>query len=345
MKKSIVLMIIVICALTGCTQFNTRDITDEEDCMLSFHLVGEIISSESPITKSSSNDIYMLQVYSGTSAFASGFFDDVQKIRINLKKGSTYRIIVALLKNGKQTLLSLTNNGYALFREDINGVNCEYYGAFTWHNASTGGRYYLPLNNCYYNAVGNYYYYVDDNTPITAYDNANKFVAIDKGMIKSAKYPQCDDWFYGEINGYSPTGEFETLDLDLKRVGFKLKYELSGVTDGEVTVKVYNGTKTFINNTTSTSSYSSTSLFYAFYEARNAWLYADDYMENFTLAVSWLRGIGITEDYGTKTIQLKRNCLNNIKINLGSNDQSAGMNLTVEAESTIGAETVTIPVE
>lgn len=158
-------------------------------------------------------------------------------------------------------------------------------------------------------------------------------------------YPACDDWFYGEINDYSPTGEYETLNMDLKRVGFKLKYELSGVTDGEVTVKVYNDKKTFIDNTTSTATYSSEPQFYAFYEARNAWLYADDYMENMTLSVSWLRGIGVTEDYGTKTIQIKRNCLNNIKISLGSNDQSAGMNLTVESENTIGADGVTIPVQ
>ena len=34
-----------------------------------------------------------------------------------------------------------------------------------------------------------------------------------------------------------------------------------------------------------------------------------------------------------------------IKIQMTSADQSAGMNLTVEAESTIGAEAVTIPVQ
>lgn len=140
-------------------------------------------------------------------------------------------------------------------------------------------------------------------------------------------------------------GEYETLNVELKRVGFQLKYEISGVTDGEVTVKVYNNSKTFIDNTTNTATYSSNPVFYAFKNAYDAWQYADDYMENFTLAVSWLRGIGITEDYGTKTIQLKRNCLNNIKINMGSNDQNAGMNLTVEAENTIGAENVTIPVQ
>ena len=158
------------------------------------------------------------------------------------------------------------------------------------------------------------------------------------------KYPTCDDWLYGE-GVCNANGSFCTVPINMKRIGFKLKYELSGVTDGEVTVKVYNSDKTFINNTTNTSTYSGNPVFFAFYDAYSAWQYADDYMENFTLSVSWLRGIGITEDYGTKTIQLKRNCLNNIKINLGSNDQSAGMNLTVEAENTIGSESVTIPVQ
>ena len=261
-------------------------------------------------------------------------------MRLNLKKGSDkYSFAVCLVKNGKTLLGDNYSNSWNAIWGHANSGPFYVYGSDPYE--------WMVINDFWYNSVGWYHYYLNnDNNLRDGSRTGLAFNEIGYGMITSSnKYPPCEDWFYGEINDYSPNGDFETLNVDLKRVGFKLKYELTGVTDGEVTVKVYNSTKTFINKTTSTATYSSDPQFYAFYEARNAWLYADDYMENMTLAVSWLRGIGVTEDYGTKTIQIKRNCLNNIKISLGSNDQSAGMNMTVEAESTIGAEAVTIPVK
>ena len=147
------------------------------------------------------------------------------------------------------------------------------------------------------------------------------------------------------MNNYTPNGETATMDIVLRRTGFGLKYGLSGVTDGEVTVKVYNDTRTFIENTTNTSSYESEEQFIAFYDTYSAWQYADNYTENMTVAVTWKRSIGVTQDLGTKTIQVKRNCLNNIKITLGSDDKNAGLSLTTEEESSMGSSSSTIPVE
>ena len=335
MKKYIVLLFIGIWGLAGCNQLGTTDVT-EEDCVVSFNLIGDISTSDSPLTKASSDDLYYVQIFRGSNAFAFGIFDNIN-FKFNLKSGSEkYRIIVGMVKNAKTNSDFKYNSTYNTIQANNKS------GTFKFFN-NNDDAYALPVNQNYYNSIGKYYYY---------YNNQRRESTSSTGKLENytkarntTEYPSCDDWFYGEINEYSPIGEYETLNVELKRVGFKLKYELSGVTDGEVTVKVYNSSKTFINNTTNTATYSSNPVFYAFDNAYNAWLYADDYMENFTLSVSWLRGIGITEDYGTKTIQLKRNCLNNIKINLGSNDQNAGMNLTVEAENTIGAEDVTIPVQ
>lgn len=344
MKQSIVLLFAMACLMTGCSQLNTQ--TEEADCVVSFNFVGEISSADTPLTKAlTTDDLLMIQVKRGSSDFACGFFDRQDKMRLNLKKGSDkYSFAVCLVKKGK-ILLGDNNysNSWNAIRQSSNSIRL--YGPFYIDGSSNSE--WMVINDFWYNSVGRYHYYISDsNTP---YDGTRTYLNlryIGQGEFKyNGQYPPCEDWFYGEINDYSPNGEFETLNVELKRVGFKLKYELTGVTDGEVTVKVYNGTKTFIDNTTSTSTYSSEPQFYAFYEARNAWLYADEYMENMTLAVSWKRGIGVTEDYGTKTIQIKRNCLNNIKIQMTSADQTAGMNLTVEAESTIGAEAVTIPVE
>lgn len=346
MKRVFFLLLATICLLAGCNQ-NDLVVEDKGECVVSFDFVGEITTSDSPMTKTSTDDIYLVQIYKGTAAFAAGIFDDPEKIRFNLKNGGIYRIIVVMLKNGKVILSSVKPDSYALYRTDVNAVRMytSNNSVLSFYYKNLYSDYFFPINTTYYNSIETFKYYKYDSTNTTSDNKPDyEFSNIDKGSIRT-HYPGVDDWFYGEINDYSPTGEYETLSLDLKRVGFKLKYELTGVTDGEVTVKVYNGTKTFINNTTNTSTYSSEPKFYAFYQARNAWLYSDEYMENMTLAVSWYRGIGVTEDYGTKTIQIKRNCLNNIKIQMTSADQTAGMNLTVEAESTIGAEAVTIPVQ
>lgn len=366
MKKSIFILAMV-CLLVGCTHMESLS-NAESECLVSLRMVGDITSTEIPLTKSSANDIYFVQIYRGNNPFALGFFDDVEKMRFNLKKGvERYRIIVCLVKNGKVILGDDYN-------EQLNGVRIT--GLFSangtvdlentysinvksveWGNGDNCKKNYRPLNELFYNSIGTFHLFRLEGTVYNEYNVNNagsarlRFIGLAQILSGrnevNCRYPLCDDWFYGEINDYSPNGTYETLPFELKRTGFKIKYQLTGVTDGEVRVRVFNSAKTFIDNTTSTSTYSSEPLFYAFYDTYSAWQYANDYMENFTLAVTWKRGYGenVVEDYGTKTIQIKRNCLNNIKINMGSNDQNASMNMTVESESTIGAAAVTIPVE
>lgn len=339
MKKYIEILFVLVC-LTGCGKEMQQTLVEE--CLVSFSLGGEITTSATPMTKASTNDLYLVQVYRGTSAFAFGVYDDPQSIQIPLKKGTEkFRFIISLLRNGKTRLgsnySSVTNSYYSCSRGG---------GTFTNGSGSSNSGYHR-INHVYINSVGTFRYYSNaTSTELrTSYISSLRLDEITTANLYGNKYPVCDDWFYGEINNYTPTGSYETLSLDLKRVGFQVKYELSGVTDGTVTVKLSNSTKTFIDKAISTSSYSSEPQFYAFYDVHSAWQHANDYSENFTLSVSWLRGIGITEDYGTKTIQLKRNCLNNIKISMGNNDQSAGMSVTAEAESSIGSDNVVIPVQ
>ena len=52
----------------------------------------------------------------------------------------------------------------------------------------------------------------------------------------------------------------------------------------------------------------------------------------------------MTQDLGTKTIQSKRNYLNNIKIKLGSDDRGAGVSLNTESEGSMGSSQVDVPI-
>lgn len=311
-----------------------------QDCVVTFNILGDISVSEDDLTKSapSANDLYAVQVYKDGSRFASGIFDDMSLAKLNLKMGATYGVRICMVRDAKTYLgsnFSLTNNGVYCHNTNVDGP---YYWQYT-----SG---YTRTNKLFYNSNEyTQYYNGATTTSIDSYgDYRFELTQIRTGRINSVNYPTCTDWFYGEVNGYVPNGETGTMDVVLKRTGFKLKYELDGVTDGEVTVKVYNSTRTFINNTTNTSSYESEEQFIAFYDTYSAWQYADNYTENMTVAVAWKRSIGVTQDLGTKTIQVKRNCLNNIRITLGSDDKSAGVSLETEAEDSMGSNSSTIPV-
>ena len=379
--KRLFAMISLVCLFASCEKHQMHQQEDEgQDCVVSLNVVGEITVSEDELTRStpSTNDLYVVQVYTkdnngNLSPFASGVFDDMSLCKLNLKKGSSYSVLICMVSDAKNYLgknFSLTNNGISNYYTDNtnsynslgnytnSGSNNNHVNTTTGPYHLSGARestyskyyeytYHLATNRLNYNSNRGISYY-DSNTDTsasnyTSYSNF-RFSQIRIGIFQDIKYPTCTDWFYGEVNDYSPNGETATLDVVLRRTGFKLKYELSGVTDGEVTVKVYNGTRTFIENTTNTSSYESEEQFIAFYDTYSAWQYADDYTENMTVAVTWKRSIGVTQNLGTKVIQVKRNCLNNIKITLGSDDKGAGLSLSTEAESSMGATSSTIPV-
>jgi len=427
MKKIIYISALMLCGLfVGCNKLddnatqevkkNTELNTTGKDCLVAINPIGEITTSEDPMTKASStptDDIYCVQVMQGDAVngylnFAMGYFDNLEAMKLYLKQGSKYRIIVSMVKNAKNLLGTRYNMTQASLRNCVveNNVFTGYKDVFDFLYQRDGGNIDNGYNNGhYYGKYGSdemYYWfyattktdcdriespYFDSSTLSSARPNKNKFFPInhysyvfkhqldyyenadatsimiekgyytknfdvygpylpfiEKAILNNVQYPSCDGWFYGEVVDYNPTGDYETLDLNFKRVGFKLKYELSGVTDGEVTVKVYNDTRTFIENTTNTSTYASEEQFIAFYDAHSAWQYADNYSENLTVAVSWKRGIGVTQDLGTKIIQVKRNCLNNIKITLGSDDRQAGMSLSAESESSMGSGSSNHPV-
>lgn len=360
---------------------NKQEIIDQEegqDCLVTINMVGEITTSVDGLTKSvpSTNDLYVVQVYNGDEPFACGVFDDMSLCKLNLKKGSSYGVRICMVRDAKTYLgddFCLTNNGIRsyctswgydhLFDSDYNrypSSSGPYYrndclGPYYFGGSKNFDKYTTIEPRCYYMTnllwynSNEYIYYYSGNTATdySSYSDGTSFnfSQIRCGQLLGINYPTCTDWFYGEVNNYTPNGETATMDVILRRTGFGLKYELSGVTDGDVTVKVYNDTRTFIENTTNTSSYESEEQFIAFHDTYSAWQYADDYTENMTVAVTWKRSIGVTQDLGTKTIQVKRNCLNNIKITLGSDDKDAGLSLTTEAESSMGTTSSAIPLE
>ncbi len=360
----------LLAVFAACTKIQPQEQTlpvpdEEEMCLVSFRPTGEITTTDTPLLRGSepTDDLYLVQAYQGTESFAFGYFDNLNAMKLYLKKGYKYRIIVAMVKNAKALLGDRFDANMGLIdcsidSQDHSDVfdlymsNPSYTdGRMVLASSFDAGRYAFPINNYiftykkqleYYYKFGGAWKLASD--PLIQRNTKHCLKNIGTGVLNATDYPTCEDWFYGEVNDYSPTGDYATLDIGFRRVGFRLKYELSGVTDGQVTVTIQNSARTFLSNTTDTPTFSSDEMFIAFHDTQSAWQYAaNGYTENLQVSVSWLRGIGVTQDLGTKTIQVKRNCLNTIKILLGSDDRGAGVGIQTEAEGTATA-TLEIPV-
>lgn len=308
-----ILPLLLVLCMTSCSKEESTSTEEAKEYNVSLKFNGEITTSDTPLTRgAATNDLIGVQVYQDGGIYAYGLFDNVDDININLLSDHKYKFVVTIVKDGKNKL-----------QKSLSG----YYQYPFWKggNSSSGG--------------------VSDLTNIFEYDTSNvHFSSLANGKSNILKeglvdYPETDR-FYGEVDNYTPT-ENGSLTIDLKRTAFGLKYEVSGVTDGAVSVKIENTSRIFFENTEITSEYESEEKIFTFSDVYSAWKYANNYTESITVSATWARGVGITENLGSKTVQIKRNAMNIIRLKLGSVDYDGNIGIEVEEEADMDEETVT----
>ena len=154
-------------------------------------------------------------------------------------------------------------------------------------------------------------------------------------------YPETDR-FYGEVDNYIPI-ENGVVNIDLKRTAFGLQYKVSGVSDGTVTITIGNEDETFFTKSI-TADYTSEEKVITFKDVYSAWQYAHNYTEKVTVSASWARGIGITQNLGSKEVVVKRNRMNIIHIKLATDESGNNLGIDVESDD-MNNESVTFPLE
>ena len=299
--------------LCGCSKdgvVEEQSVPKEYTVSLKFN--GEIETEDSPLTRAetASTDLYGVQVYKDGQSFAYGLFDNVNDMNLNLLSGSKYKFVVTLIKDGKNIVVKKYGNVYA--------------SSYPFYS------YYITTLLC-------------SNT-FTYDKNSLDFLGVGKISVngnEDVSYPEAD-WYYGELDNYTPM-ENGVVNIELKHTVFGLRYEVSGVTDGTVTIKIENSDRTFFNKADITSDYTSDGSILAFYDIHSSWLYADNYTENLTVSVKWVRGIGITQDLGSKSIQIKRNIMNVVRIKLGADGSDSSVGITTEDDSSMNGEEIEIP--
>jgi len=313
--KKVILAILCPLLLAGCSQDDrlSEPAESQEVYTVRLNLNGDIQTEDSPLSRAEteSRDLYGIQVYKDGKGFAAGMFDNTDNITINLLAGGSYKFVCTAIKEGKDILY---NPGYS-------------YG----------------LSGCFY-CPGNF----------RLWDNSNSFLYSASGIMRelnssytyytptSSDTKRCAeiDRFYGELDGYTPSVN-GVVNLELKRVSFGIKVNVSNITDGNVAVKCYNSSNTFVDVSGLTANYESEGKLFSMYDIYNAWQYADSYTENITLDVTWNRGVGVTQKW-SKTIQVKRNAMNTVRIKLSADDSDVGVGVTPEGGE-MGDEEEDIP--
>lgn len=286
--------------IMGCSQDDANQ-TDNDIIKVSLKLNGDIVSSDSPITRADteSRDLIGITVYKGTQQFAYGIFDNLDDVSIYLKAGSNYKFKCTLIKEAKDKL-------YFSSTSETSTERFKYTDPFSWrikcNDPFTYSTSFTDDLNSGYVSCG--------------YSSGSLCTPIDR--------------FYGELAEYSPTVN-GVVNIDLKRVSFGLQLKVTGITDGSVDVTCKNDSKTFDSQTGLIADYESTATLFSMKSIYNAWQYADaDYQEQVKVSVKWTRGVGVTQDLGTKTVNVKRNCLNIIHVKMSSNDDGASVGVRTE---------------
>lgn len=327
----------------------------EDRVLVKLNFTGEVNVNESPMTRAfSSGDMLGIQVKEGSNYYAYGLFDDPSKVSIYMHSGKSYSFECCLVKNGKNILSSeasgkphtvanypvytkvgtnssgllLDDGGYRLpFLRGPGGTI-----AYTYTSSTTTGSTYTASEKFSYD------YRITPLTNRFVYTSATYFNRLQYGQLTtgdSKTYPKASV-FYGRLNNVK-AGTDLSIPIELKSGSFGVKLTILGITDGAVTVTIKNNAQTFHTNANISQDTEFGITKWCFYDLASAYQYADNYAENFTVGVVWNRGVGVTQDLGTKTVQFKRNVVNHVKIKLSTATRSSDFQIALDEPEIEGA--------
>ena len=161
---------------------------------------------------------------------------------------------------------------------------------------------------------------------------SHKMNVSSSSVVKNQSINDSIDRYYGESGTFTASSGSGTISLDMKHLVYGIQCNVTGVSDGTATITIKNGNNTLLEKSGIASEYHSDDLMFAFSDMHSAWQYSDNYTENITISMTWLRGVGVTQNLGSQVVQVKRNCMNVINVSLSAT--KAGAALGVESEST-----------
>lgn len=312
--KRIFSLFAILAILSSCKDLLSDDMNKEDLIEVNLSLTGDVTVKEEPLTKTfDSNDLIAIQVYQNNNRYAYGLFDDISNLKIYLHSDKSYTFKALMINNGKNTLQPFNKNTlrFSGYYSD-NSLTCwivttRYDWAFAYDylkDGLSGIASIKPSSGTYYQVM----------------DVSNDFIYwgyLGFEMPNKVFRPIADS-YYGELSIDNITGNENTLSIEMKHLVYSIQCNVTGVTDGTASITIKNGDNVLLNKTDISGEYHSNDLLFSCSSLYDAWQYADNYTENVTVSMSWLRGVGVLQDLGSQVIQVKRNCKNVINVSLST---------------------------
>ena len=307
-------------ALSACRMDKPEPVPSGQSCAIRLEVNRErtIQEEEKPMAahKAASTDLYGIQVYkkglSSYSKYAYGIYDDVENIYLDLTAGTTYKIEMTLIPNGKNLIASESNGGY--YEPFIVGGFSPTPGAITNQMTKTLNNYLEGLST--------------------------GFATITTADGQSAGYNRPPiSRFYGVVEEFTPTTDTR-LTIDLKWVCFGLTIAPEGLTDGHIEVEMEDAPTLTV---TPENPDAVTKQIFTFDHSLSSddWR-ADDYSESVPISVTWVKSDGtriVFRDQSTPTT-LKRKINTILSLSLG--EETSNSNVTINREEEILTDQVEV---
>lgn len=321
MKNNIfkILVLLLPVALSSCRMDKPEPLPSGKTYAVHLDVTRErtIQEEEEPMAaqKASSTDLYGIQVYkkglSTYSKYAYGIYDNVEDIYLELAAGSTYKIEMTLIPNGKTTIATGSNGGY---QEPF------LVGGFSGEPGTVTNQMVQSINN-----------YLD------GLSSGYAVVQTSDGGSAGYNRPPISR-FYGVVE-FTPTAD-SRLTIDLKWVCFGLTIAPEGLTDGHIEVEM-EGAPT-LTVTPDTPDAVTKQIFTFDHSLSTADWSADDYSESVPITVTWVKSDGtrvVFRDQSTPTT-LKRKI--NTIFPLSLTEEASNSNVTINREEEILTDQVEV---
>lgn len=300
MKKCLLIWIFAMCVtMVACSKEENGycdNSNEKKEYIVSIGVDGEVLDiNESPLTKSSGNDLYGIQVFSKTEnseyvPYAYGLFDDKELMNIKLFDGCTYKIEATMVVDGKSKIYD-----YGVSR----------YG----HPFSCNG----PLS------ITNEFVYDTYNRIYPAGTGSDITPGIYYGRPNIYRY-------YGSVQSYNPT-ENSNISIYMKKACFGVKFIADGLAEGKVNINLEEAPKMVIES-------DNPQIQDVFVMFNFTWDKAGEINESdiVNISANWEKTDGMVVPLINKKITFKRNTLTTITIKVKDTSISNGIDLSQESE-------------
>ena len=329
---------------------------------VSFAMKGEVTVDERPLSRAAgketeSRDLYGINIYYDkeqdgviNDPYGYGLFDNVDDMVASLLTGYKYKFVCTLVKEGKDKL------NYDYVRYSSSYSQSSDYRGYGYPFCKSKQNY--KENTYQYDYWDLVFSYILSSALVEK-ANINKFVLGDGFHLTGLGQGYTHDKYYNYIyrydstskwddyiSAYPPTDRYygETTDylpkdggvvtIDMKRCAFGVQFVVTGVSDGAFSLSVIDSENIEVLSKGSiTSDTTLDEEIHVFRNVYGCWQNAmstDDYSQDFTINMTWVRGNNVTQTLDPLKITFKRNVMTTVNINLNGGDKDNRFDLKIE---------------